>query len=80
MAMCVYTQENTSADFLADAGERSTEVLELLLTSLALPTRVGSLQGVISTQAYRQKNTVWWCAHLNKWYGASPLNFTALLG
>lgn len=74
MAMCVYTQENTSADFPADAGERSTEVLELLLT------RVGSLQGVISTQAYRQKNTVWWCAHLNKWYGASPLNFTALLG
>lgn len=74
MAMCVYTQENTSADFPADAGERSTEVLELLLT------RVGSLQGVISTQAYRQKNSVWWCAHLNKWYGASPLNFTALLG
>lgn len=74
MAMCVYTQENTSADFPADAGEHSTEVLELLLT------RVGSLQGVISTQAYRQKNSVWWCAHLNKWYGASPLNFTALLG
>jgi len=52
MAMCVYTQENTSADFPADAGERSTEVLELLLTL------VGSLQGVISTQAYRQKNSV----------------------
>lgn len=56
--MCVYTQENTSADFPADAEERSTEVLELLLTSVALPTRVGSLQEVISTQAYRQKNTV----------------------